>query len=117
MTTNNKTSQRLIPEEDITGLSIKELNKRLTDEKIPKIEQQSIKKLRRNSKMKKYRRESRSRKSNEYYSLLETLAQLKKEFFSLNVEVEILKRRKYWIISQIQNKYDSEDDNSEIKIV
>ena len=116
MTTNIKTTQRLT-QEDISSLNIKDLNKKLKQKQISKCEQQDIKKQRRNIKMKKYRKNSRFRKTKEYYTLLEERARLWTELFCLNQEVTQLKSFKSSIIAKGLDISEGDSQNDELVIV
>ena len=113
MTTNVKANQNLT-QEDISILNIKDLNKKLKQKQISKYEQHNIKKQRRNIKMKKYRKESRSRKTKIYQNLLEQRAQLWKELFKLNQEVTQLRSIKSYLNGKTQSNKDNGDEDEEL---
>ena len=109
MATKGKSNPKL-SEADITGLDIKDLNQKLKEERVPKCEQQHIKKQRRRIKMKKYRKESRLRKAKEYEILELERARLFEELSRLQREVVQLRNHRSSIMEQIMEHAEGSDD-------
>ncbi|KAI6646568.1 hypothetical protein LOD99_12689 [Oopsacas minuta] len=109
MTSKGRNDQ-MLSQADITGLDIKELNKRLKEDRVPKCEQQHIKKQRRRIKMKTYRKESRQRKANEYETLEHERARLAAYLAILQEEVVQLRESRTSIMHQITEHFDGSDE-------
>ena len=105
-----KATEQILSDADITGLDIKELNQKLKEERIPKCDQQHIKKQRRRIKMKTYRKESRQRKAKQYESLELERARLSAELARLRQEVVELRCHRTSIMHAIM---DQSDESSE----
>ncbi|KAI6660070.1 hypothetical protein LOD99_14411 [Oopsacas minuta] len=95
-------------EAEITGLDIKDLNKKLKLKNYSKQEQQAIKKQRRKIKMIKYRKDSRMRRSQNLNNLLELRALLLDEYIGLKLEVYNLQNAKDWLVEQTSSDEDDE---------
>ena len=93
-TPDREYSLLLLSNEEIVHLDIKDLNKILKDERISLPDQADIKKMRRRERMKKYRRECRERKSNEYSLLVREREKLYDEWSDLIEEIELLQKNK-----------------------
>ncbi|KAI6650566.1 hypothetical protein LOD99_7616 [Oopsacas minuta] len=105
-----RTIDQMLSEADITGLDIKELNKKLKEDRVPKCEQQHIKKQRRRIKMKTYRKDSRQRKAKEYESLEHERARLAAILATLQHEVVQLRDRRSAIMHQIMDVEGSDEE-------
>ncbi|KAI6648373.1 hypothetical protein LOD99_12182 [Oopsacas minuta] len=104
-----------LTEAEITGLGIKELNKKLRQKNYTKQEQLAIKRQRRKIKMKKYRKESHKRRIKYLNNLLEQHALLQDEYLGLKLEVFNLQREKVSLIEEISS--DEDDEYGEFVIV
>ena len=103
-----------ITEAEITGLNIRELNKKLKQNNVSKYEQQEIKKQRRKIKMKKYRRDSRMRRATDLEKLIELKALLRDEFVGINQEVIYLRSCKELLCELMR---DDDDEYGEYVVV
>ena len=106
----SSTTKNIFREADITGLDIKDLNKKLKEERVSKREQQDIKKQRRRIKMKIYRKESRQRKARECECLELERGRLSAELARLQQEVVQLQSIRCSIVQNMMDEVEGSDE-------
>ncbi|KAI6650609.1 hypothetical protein LOD99_7659 [Oopsacas minuta] len=101
---------QMLSEADITRLDIKDLNKKLKEERVSKCDCQLIKKQRRRNKMKTYRKESCQRKAKKYEKLELERQRLSDVLALLQQEVVQLRSSRSSMMENIMKHVEGEEE-------